>query len=56
MKSTWLFCAAVLLAFGVPAVANAKSDCALMQRLARNIRTIWLGGTAWTIPGSTGER
>jgi hypothetical protein len=35
MKSTWLCCAAVLLAFSVPAAANAKSDCALMQRLAQ---------------------
>ena len=35
MKSTWLFCAAVLLALSVPTVANAKSDCALMQRLAQ---------------------
>ena len=35
MKSAWLLCAAVLLAFSVPAEANAKSDCALMQRLAQ---------------------
>jgi hypothetical protein len=36
MKSAWLLCAAVLLAFSVPADANAKSDCALMQRLAQD--------------------
>src|SRR5882672_1630778 len=35
MKSIWLRCAVALLAFGVPAEAKEKSDCALMQRLAQ---------------------
>jgi hypothetical protein len=35
MKSVWILCAAMLVIVSVPTDATAKSDCALMQRLAQ---------------------